>query len=119
MHVPSLLVAGGLTSSTSTKNRAGVDAQYDIPHYRIAKLFDGVYKGTLCAIGNISSKQQMIVMEVNLSPSLAVRELGKIPRLSLGDDVTAVAVKSGGKARIIVASLTGASRRLIYPKHGQ
>ncbi|KAJ4165546.1 hypothetical protein LMH87_007175 [Akanthomyces muscarius] len=58
-----------------------------------------------------------------LSPALMVRELVKIPGLVLGDDVVAVAVDSSDKTLIIVASLTGASRRVIHkisvPKHGQ
>ncbi len=65
----------------------------------------------------------MMLMEVSLSPALMVRELVKVSGLVLGDDVVAVAVDSSDKTLIIVASLTGASRRVIHkisvPKHGQ
>lgn len=65
----------------------------------------------------------MMLMEVSLAPTLTVRELVKIPGLVLGDDVVAVAVESSDKTLIIVASLTGASRRVIHkisvPKHIQ
>lgn len=65
----------------------------------------------------------MMLLEVSLSPVLTVRELVKIPGLVLGDDVVAVAVDSSDKTLVIVASLTGASRRVIHkitiPKHGQ
>ncbi|OAA64898.1 Protein kinase-like domain protein [Cordyceps fumosorosea ARSEF 2679] len=97
--------------------------QRDIAHYRIAKLFNSGPTGKLFAIGNVSSKQNMMLVEVRLSPTLDVRELVKIPDLFVGDDVVAVAVESTDKTLIIVASLTGASRRAIHkitiPRQGQ
>ncbi|KAJ3495583.1 hypothetical protein NLG97_g3291 [Lecanicillium saksenae] len=90
------------------------DDQRDIPDYRIAKLFNSGPNGRLFAIGNLSVKQSMMLLEVSLSPSLVVRELIKIPGLVSGDDVAAVAVESAEKTLIIIAALTGASRRVIH-----
>lgn len=56
----------------------------------------------------------MMLLGVSLSPSLLVHELVKIPGLIAGDDVVAVAVESSDKYLIIIASLTGASRRIIH-----
>lgn len=96
------------------EDEGSFDSQRDIPNYRIAKLFNCNARGKLYAIGNISSKQQMMLLEVDFTSNLEIKELVKIPGLLQGDDVTAVAVQVGEKVRVIVASLTGASRRLIY-----
>ncbi|KAJ6441394.1 ankyrin repeat protein [Purpureocillium lavendulum] len=95
---------------------ASLELQREIPKYRISKLLPSALgpRGRLLAIGTAQVKQQMMLLEIHFSPTLNAQPLASLPRLSHGDDFDAIFSDRSPDPCVIVASLTGASRRVIY-----
>ncbi|UNI16539.1 hypothetical protein JDV02_002966 [Purpureocillium takamizusanense] len=93
-----------------------LELQREIPKYRISQLLSSCPRprGRLLAIGAPSAKHQMVLLEIHLTPELHVQQLAHLPGLLHGDDFAAVLSDDDSEPCVIVASLTGASRRVIY-----
>jgi len=94
-----------------------LELQKEIPKYRISQLLSSGPRpqGKLLAIGAPSAKHQMVLLEIHLNTSeLHVQQLASLPGLLYGDDFAAVLSDDKSDPCVIVASLTGASRRVIY-----
>ncbi|GJN70982.1 hypothetical protein PLICBS_005042 [Purpureocillium lilacinum] len=94
-----------------------LELQKEIPKYRISQLLSSGPRpqGKLLAIGAPSAKHQMVLLEIQLNTSeLHVQQLASLPGLLYGDDFAAVLSDDKSDPCVIVASLTGASRRVIY-----
>lgn len=91
------------------------EMQQDILGYRFSKVFcchPG--RGGLHAVGYRSSKQQMLLLQIQLSPKLSVTKITKFPGLKRGDEFAVVTAQGPQKDKVIIASLTGASRGRVY-----
>lgn len=90
------------------------ELQKDIPTYRISRLLTNKPDGRLLAVGTKQAKHQMLLLEIQVEPKLLIEERARLPGLSYGDDFSAVLSDTGPDQCVIIASLAGASRRIIY-----